>query len=161
MWHPEEHCDEDNLRWCKLRAVEWGVLPSFLAQAVVPVLLLEWPLWKILLGVLLADVLWAAVRYRFVSVATSYLASAFVSVAKLPVTFSMVIYFVCRHEGWSAALCVGWFFASGVTGLFPVKVGGIQKMLMAKLGYGRPVADEGAELQVSRRVVMPWLGPLG
>src|SRR5579872_858521 len=71
-WNPSQHSDQDNLRWCWLRAVEWGAWPLFLSQPIAPIiLLLKGSLWAALVPAIIANVLWSGVRYRFVSVAAA------------------------------------------------------------------------------------------
>src|SRR5260370_20609095 len=69
MWNHLHHPDEDNLRWCWLRAIEWGNWPIFLSQTLAPVLLL-WLTWQtVVIGVFVANILWALfVRRNFISV---------------------------------------------------------------------------------------------
>jgi hypothetical protein len=49
VWNPSEHSDDENLRFCWLRAVEWGNWPTFISQPVVPIAILFWS-WKIVVG---------------------------------------------------------------------------------------------------------------
>ncbi len=136
MWQPSEHSDEENLRWSWLRAVEWRGWPGFLAQPVVPILLLWWTPWKVCLGAVAANVLWSLVRYRFVSTRLSYLA-ALIVMLKIPVAVGMGIYFLCVSQWWKAGFCAAWVPFSAVASAFPGKIGTIQQMLMARLGYDR------------------------
>jgi hypothetical protein len=39
-WNGEEHNDDENFLWAWLRAVEWSLWPLFIAQPIVPFLLL-------------------------------------------------------------------------------------------------------------------------
>jgi hypothetical protein len=46
MWNAAEHNDDENTRWCWLRAVEWINWPIFLSSSIVPLALLCWD-WQI------------------------------------------------------------------------------------------------------------------
>ena len=46
VWNPEEHTNEENLRWSLLRGIEWGIWPAFLSIPVVPISLIFFSWWK-------------------------------------------------------------------------------------------------------------------
>ena len=66
MWRPEQHSDDENLRWALLRAIEWKHWPLFLSQPIVPVLLYfyPWP-WVIGLVFVATFVWWLMVSSQF------------------------------------------------------------------------------------------------
>lgn len=43
LWNPHENSDQENLRWCWLRAVEWGKWPLFVSQPLLPLMLFTCP----------------------------------------------------------------------------------------------------------------------
>src|SRR6516165_6895732 len=58
MWKPEQHTDDENLRWAWLRAVEWLGWPQFISQPIIPILLYFYP-WPWVVGfVSLATLAW-------------------------------------------------------------------------------------------------------
>ena len=72
MWNPRQHTDDENLRWCWLRAVEWDAYPFFISQPLIPLLLAIFVWWKILIGLLVAQFLWTIfVRIKFVNAGIS------------------------------------------------------------------------------------------
>jgi hypothetical protein len=69
MWNPDQHSDEDNLRWTLLRAIEWDAWPFFISQPIVPVLLYSFVWWEIIIALMLIQFAWAVfIRNTFVSV---------------------------------------------------------------------------------------------
>jgi hypothetical protein len=71
IWNAAEHNDDENTRWCWLRAVEWINWPIFLSSSIVPLLLLFWK-WQIVALILVGcNWTWYLLvvrRGRFVSV---------------------------------------------------------------------------------------------
>ncbi len=136
MWNPSEHNDQDNLRWCWLRAVEWGRWPVFISQAFAPVALLfiNWP--TLITTVVMSNFLWAFfVRYKFVSV---YFASLGAWLVKLKWISSPVMgyYFYLHHQLFPAAIALFWPILIFIIGAVPTaQIGIIQNMFMKELGY--------------------------
>lgn len=135
-WRPSEHSNEDNLRWCWLRAVEWGRWPIFLSQPIAPVLLL-WFTWTYVVpGTIVLNVVWALfMRYRFVSVAAADAGALFVLLKWIswPVSAALLFMWHRQPEAWIAALWPALIFFLGV---FPTtRIGRIQIMFMRALGY--------------------------
>ena len=78
LWNPIEHTDDENLKWCWLRSVEWGRWPIFLSRPIAPVLLLILPWYVVIVGFFVLDIFWALIfRYQFVSVNAAFLGSMF------------------------------------------------------------------------------------
>jgi hypothetical protein len=140
MWSPAEHSDEDNLRWCWLRAVEWGCLPAFLSQVFAPVLLVFFSWQTVVLGIIVANSIWSLVRYRFVSVAFASFAAQAVFLLKWPIALSAGIYLFTQDQKFAAALALLWPLIVGFLGIPPAQVGELQNLFMSKLGYKRAEA---------------------
>jgi hypothetical protein len=71
MWNPSRHTDDENLRWCWLRAIEWDAWPFFVSQPIVPLLLVNgYSWWKTVLGLMVIQAVWSAFTYtaKFVNV---------------------------------------------------------------------------------------------
>ena len=101
---PTLHPDEVNLRWSLLRATEWGRWPMFLSQPVGPILLLALDWGFVVLGVVIANLLWASfVRYRFVRAAGAYWGATLVRLKWLTCPMAAVYLFM-RGEPTLAAL---------------------------------------------------------
>jgi len=143
MWNPLLHSDQENLRWCLLRAIEWGNWPAFISQPVAPVMLLFWPWYWVCLGVLVANILWAAVRYRFVSPLLADAVVLPVVILKWPLGLGIgIALFFQSHYGNAAASALWPVITMGIAYLPslillvpPAKVGVIQKMFMGAFGY--------------------------
>jgi len=59
LWNPLQNSDDENLKWCLLRAIEWNDWPLFLSQPVAPLIfvVLPWPV--VVISVLALNYLWA------------------------------------------------------------------------------------------------------
>lgn len=136
LWNADEHSDEENLRWCWLRAVEWGRWPLFIAQPVAPVLLMFYPWKSVVLGVIVGNFLWAIVRYSVVSVDLAYLGALFVH-SKWLVSLVTGVLLLHRDDYFVAALAGFWPLVTLVIGVLPTtQIGKLQKLFMRELGYG-------------------------
>jgi hypothetical protein len=136
MWNPRQHTDEENLRWCWLRACEWGSWPAFLSQAIAPLAMIFTPWWVVLGAVLALNTLWAVtVRYRFVSANAAGL-GVFVALLRW-LTCPSAAFYLWWNGAWvGAAFALLWpLIATMLAGIPPVQIGVVQKQFMAKLGY--------------------------
>ena len=140
VWIPAEHSDQENLTWCRLRAVEWGRWPIFLSQAIAPLFLLFLPWYAVVLSTIALNLLWAiSIRYRFISLAAAYYG---VLVAKLKwVTCpGVAAYLYINGDKLGAAFALFWPLVIFIIGASPAtRTGKIQGMFMAKLGYEKTV----------------------
>lgn len=129
----EAYTEPELQRWLMLRAMEWGNYPTFSSRAVVPVLLVFFPWYYVLGGLMAAEVLWCAVRYSFVSIA----------LARAAVVLSLLAYP-------AAAICSGYLFWHGRWGVgalaflwpllasvfqLPAKVGVLELAMAKRIGY--------------------------
>jgi hypothetical protein len=136
MWNPSEHSDDENLRWCWLRAVEWGNWPMFVSQPLVPVALVIWP-WKPVIGVAMGlNILWALlIRYNVVIIPVAFWGAVFVRLKWLACPAAAFILYR-RGATWLAALALLWPLAVIIIGpLMPTMIGRLQQMFMQCLGY--------------------------
>lgn len=146
MWNPKQHTDDENTRWCWLRAVEWGRWPLFISQLYAPPLLLFAPWQYVIGGFFIANLLWATIRYRFINTGMAN-AIADHMILKWPVTIGCVVYLAWQHQYGIAALAFLWPFMAIVLGIVtPTQIGRIQKNMMRQLGYqvAKTGADEGS-----------------
>lgn len=70
--NPRLYTDDENLRWCWLRAVEWGQWPLFVGQLIGPVMLLMFTWWYVAAAIVILTWVWALIRYRFVSIVLAW-----------------------------------------------------------------------------------------
>ncbi len=136
IWNPSENSDDLNIRWGQLRAIEWSAWPLFISQSLAPICLLFYPWENVAAGVVVADLLWAFVRHRFVSIILASLGSILVML-KWFICPATAIYLFLHGEQTSAAFALLWpllvlVFPSD----FGVQLGVIEQQFMAKLGYG-------------------------
>jgi hypothetical protein len=146
-WNPAEHSDDDNLQWCWLRAVEWGRWPIFLSQPLAPALLIWFPWQAVVVGVIIANLLWAFfIRYRFVSAGAADAGVLFVLLKWLswPVATFYLFHVGRKPECWVA---LAWPVLIFVIGAFPttqvgrIQVWFMQALVSATLGRGADAAS--------------------
>jgi hypothetical protein len=137
-WNPKEHTDEENLRWSWLRASEWGELPVFLSQPLVPVLLVYFP-WKALVfSLVMINVVWGfTVRYRVISITIADFGSLFHLLKWIACPASAFYLYFSVGDSHKAVIALLWpliimplMFLSP-----PVQIGRLQQMFMRQLGY--------------------------
>jgi hypothetical protein len=129
--------DEEIRRMLWLRAVEWSNWPAFVSGAVAPILLLWIPWWKVLLGVVAINTLWAAVRHRIHSLKIANLVAILVTPGQWVVTLiCMLAQAVHRH--WAlAALSLCWPFLCGLISFPGGNLVLIQHSFASELGLTR------------------------
>jgi len=135
MWDPNNHSDDENLRWSWLRAVEWGSWPTFVSQPIVPIVFLFFRWWSVLVVITAANLLWKAfVTYRVVSVDLAFLGEHF---ARLKWIASILACYLLWRNGakGTALLALFWPFLAGFVPPISAQIGVIQQMFMQRLGY--------------------------
>ena len=137
MWYSAEHTDEENLRWCWLRAVEWRAWPAFLSQLVAPVMFVFFPWYLVIAAVVGANLVWSLFRYRFVNVAAADFAVVAVVFLKWVVCVAAAIYLFTHGQRVAAMVALFWPLIAGLLPFPPMQVGVVQKMFMEALGYTR------------------------
>ena len=78
-----------------LRAMEWTNWPVFLSPLFVPVLLIWIDWWRVILGLVLVDLLWALVRFKVHNFTIANTAAMFVQLGQWPIAllgFGVLIY---------------------------------------------------------------------
>lgn len=145
MWNPNENSNDENMRWCHLRAIEWTSWPLFVAQPIAPVALLFFSWWNVALVVFGASVFWVfVVRDKIVIPSLAYWGCLVVRLKWIlcPVAACILAY---RGTLGIAALALLWPVATLllqmiVLPLKPVRIGDIEMMFVRSLGY-RSVDD--------------------
>ncbi|MDD2714486.1 MAG: hypothetical protein PHW04_01195 [Candidatus Wallbacteria bacterium] len=140
-WYPKNHTLDDNIQWCWLRAVEWGKLPLYVSQLIVPFSLLDNnSIGSILIGVIAwNNLLWPFVRYKaaklWPAIFIADACSSIVCYSKWPLSIGMAIYFFNHHQNSYAAFCLFYPIIVMLMTLIPpsTMVGYIQKLFAADL----------------------------
>jgi hypothetical protein len=120
-------------RWLMLRALEWANYPAFVSRAIVPVLLLFYPWYAVIGGVVATEIVWCVVRYSFVSILLTR-AAVFLSL------LAWVVAPVCAgYLFWHGRWVVGsiaflWPVLASAFQL-PAKVGVLELALAKRIGY--------------------------
>lgn len=140
IWSPLEHSDDENLRWCWLRAVEWGKWPLFITQPIIPILFLFFSWWQPVIAIVILTWLWAFIRYKYVNITLADLGPLFVYL-KWPVSVSIGIYFLIKHNYFLAVISTFWPLITLMLQSFspPTQIGKLQKIFMDRLGYTRKI----------------------
>jgi hypothetical protein len=135
MWNPDEHSEEENARWCWLRAIEWGRWPLFLSQSVAPLLLLRLPVGTVVAVFVALNLLWAGVRYRFVSVPMAT-AGALIALPKWLVCAGCALYlYYAAGDTDRALVALLWPLIVLLIGVFPTtRAGVLEARFQAALG---------------------------
>jgi hypothetical protein len=115
MWKPEQHSDDENLRWAWLRAVEWRHWPLFVSQPAVPVILYFYP-WQWVIGaVVLATFTWWFMVAPRLTPATSIDISVYFVWLRFPISPLMAWWIWEKGDHWTAALALFWpFLGNGI-----------------------------------------------
>lgn len=136
IWNPFEHTDQENLRWAWLRAIEWGVWPRFVAQPIVPVLLIFFP-WQWVVGsVIVLTWVWVLIRYKFVSADLATLGATFVRLKWLTCPASCIYLWIMGQKQ-TAVLALLWPLVTLLLTIVgpSVMVGTLQNEFMRQVGY--------------------------
>jgi len=136
-----EFTEPELRRWLRLRAIEWANWPAFISQPLLPVLLVffSWP--YPLAGLIAADVLWALVRYSWVSPRLASLAALAVAWLKWPSVVGSAMYLLAHRSYAAGVIAVLWPLLAGFVRV-PAQLGKIELMLAKKVGY----VDQTAQL---------------
>ena len=149
LWNASEHSFEENSRWSYLRAVEWKALPAFLSQPIVPLLLLKFHWYQVviylLVGGLITALIWHPLRWRLVNIGVASATAIFVNFTRWPFAIIAACILIFRGEwidsifalvngtGAIAGYLPGLFFAGGAKG-----IGDFEVKFMRNLGYEMP-----------------------
>jgi len=138
MWNRWANRDDENLRFCWLRAVEWGNWPAFVSQPVVPIALLFWPWKSVVFTTAILNILWVLfIRYRIVIVPLAYWGALFVRLKWIACPLA-AFFLYRRGQTGVAVLALLWPVAVMIFGpMLAPKIGIIQEMFMQRLGYTR------------------------
>lgn len=130
---PEDY----QLKYCWARAVEWKMLPAFVAQPVLPILLLLYPWKNVLIGLIAANVIWNLVFCTaIVSLPVAALAMLWSRLKWLTI---LIVggYFIWRHRWFLAGLTIFTPIVTALLGALALRspTGLIQEFFMLQLGH--------------------------
>jgi hypothetical protein len=142
LWTPSEHPFDENAAWARLRAIEWKAFPAFISQPIVPVLLLGFSWYVIVIGIVLSAFIWRLIRWRFISIPIASAAAIFVAFMKWPLAVAMAIFFIFKGLWLNSIISFSWpllvvlvsyAYAGGPKGL-----GDYEVRFMQEMGYDVP-----------------------
>ncbi len=137
LWDTDEHTEEENARWLVLRSIEWKNWPAFISQPIFPIAIIFFEWWKVVAVIFIVEVLWTALRYRYVNPKLSDAAVLFVKLKWISIVVTL-IYLLSSASYSLALLALAWIL--GISGLVtvPGKRGTTNRvaiMLARKMGY--------------------------
>ena len=109
-WNAAEHTNDENNRWCWLRAVEWINWPIFLSSSTVPLLLLFCDWQTVVLGLLICNWAWYFLigkHGKIVSVFFANIGALFVA-AKWVICPLVAAYFYFHDQSTKALISLLW-----------------------------------------------------
>jgi hypothetical protein len=121
----EGFTDDEIVKWAWLRAIEWGAFPAYLSQLIAPILFVFIPWYCVLVGVVIAGMLWLPARYTFVSVNLAAAACIVVVWLKWPAAIGSSIYLFRHDQTAAGVMALLWPLVAGLAGK-PSKIGVIQ-----------------------------------
>lgn len=142
LWNPAEHPFEENAQWARLRAIEWKAFPVYISMPIVPVLLLRFQWYEVIIGLVLVAFFWIPIRWRFVSIPVASASAIFVAFMKWPSVIAMGALFLYKGIWLNSFISFFWPllvilvqfpYAGGSKGL-----GDYEVRFMKKMGYDMP-----------------------
>ncbi len=124
-------------RWLWLRSVEWLNFPAFLSQLAVPLLLIIFPWFYVIGGVVLLGIIWCAARYSFVSVQVANIAAIAVTWLKWPIAIGGAAYLFTYEQRAISLLALLWPLLAAFVGI-PGKIGIVERRFGIKIGLTPP-----------------------
>lgn len=120
-------------RMLLLRAVEWCSWPSFLSLVLAPILFLWFAWWKVLLGLLIANLIWALFRYTFHNLRIANIVATIINPGQyIAGVTCFIIQAVHRHWG-IAILSLVWPLVGGFVKVPGGKIGIIERNFASEL----------------------------
>lgn len=114
--------------------MEWTNWPTFISPPIVPILFIFYHWFYVVVSLFLLDVMWAAIRYRYVNAAAATYAVFFVSYCKWPAAIGSAIYLLAHHSYLAGILAAAWPGLCGFVGV-PGKVGIVKLRFAQEIGY--------------------------
>jgi hypothetical protein len=125
---------EEIRRMLWLRAVEWCNWPAYLSLVAVPFLLLAFTWWKVILGVFVANTLWAPFRHRIHNLRVANSAALVVAKGQyVAMAGCSIVQAFHRHWG-LALLSAAWPLLGGLVSFPGGKIGIIEVNFASELG---------------------------
>lgn len=132
-------------RWSHMRAIEWSNWATFVSLLAVPVLLIFYPWYNVLIGLFCSVVAWQFIQHTFVNVRLSEISCLAVAWFQWPAALVGSIYLFMHGKIWVAVLALLWPLI-GTFVVMPLglalgylgtqrSIGSIELALAKKLGY--------------------------
>lgn len=107
-----EFTQDELTRLCWLRAVEWLAWPAFMSQTLLPILYLFYPVYWVLLGVMIVCFIWLPIRHRLASFRLATIGCLFVRLKWATIPAGIVLLLMQeRYLTAAIALATPWLAA--------------------------------------------------
>ncbi len=100
--------DEELRRLLKLRAIEWVNWPSFLSQAVAPLLICVYGVIRVVITLLTLEIIWAFMRYAVRSFKLARVFAVIIAIVHWPVALTGCIWLVWHHRYVESLVALLW-----------------------------------------------------
>lgn len=133
--------DEEAKRWIWLRSIEWANWPMFISQPLVPIAIIFFKWWSVLVMIYTVNILWSGVRYKYFNPLSATLAAYFVKLT-WPVVIGCGIYLLIHSNYELAMIACLWPLLSGML-VLSGKLERIQGLITRAVGYHREDKNDG------------------
>jgi hypothetical protein len=145
LWSPFEHTDQENLNWCRARAVEWDDWPMWISLPIAPILFTFVSWVPVTVAVLVCNVFWWPIKLRWINLKLAELVGLLCRLLKWPISIACAAYLLLHAERGQAIVALLWPLVilvlkipvesvMAMFGWLP-QVGRLQKLFMRRLGY--------------------------
>jgi hypothetical protein len=128
----KNYTDEEVRSLLYLRAVEWSAWPAFISQLAVPILVIFYTWYYVLLIVYGIGIVWCLLRYQIALFILAFRVSQIVVWLKWPITLAVSIYLLLQGQYIAGFISLIYPFLSGIMGI-PGKVGVIQSIFAKQI----------------------------
>lgn len=140
--------DEEVRRWIWLRSIEWANWPIFISQPLIPIAIIFFKWWLVLVMIYTTNIFWSGVRYKYFNPLSATLAAFFVKL-KWPAAIGCGMYLFIHSNYELAMIACLWPLLSGVL-VLSGKLERIQELLARTIGYHREVESYGLPSAIQR-----------
>jgi hypothetical protein len=151
MYHNEYFTgltDEEIRRWIWLRSIEWANWPIFISQPLIPIALVFFKWWLVLVIIYTTNIFWSVVRYKYFNPFAATLAAYFVKLRWF-VAIGCGVYLFIHSDYELAMIAFLWPLLSGVL-VLSGKLERIQELITRAIGCHREVESNGLPNAIQR-----------
>ncbi|MGD0338514.1 MAG: hypothetical protein ABSB78_06970 [Bacteroidota bacterium] len=140
--------DEEVRRWIWLRSIEWANWPIFISQPLIPIAIIFFKWWLVLVMIYTINIFWSGVRYKYFDPLSATLAAFFVKL-RWPAAIGCGVYLFIHSNYELAMVACLWPLLSGLL-VLSGKLERIQELLNGTMGYNREPENDGLPNAIQR-----------